>query len=411
MSENRIIGTENNDILSGTVLDDDIFALDGDDEITVTWGNNFVDGGDGDDKLIIDYSTSESEISFSIYHYFNGYSYSSWLDIYFPSIGSGNYVDFNNIENLVINSGSGHDFIDLGYDNSCDYEINTGAGDDFVYASLSNGIIDGGAGFDMLFLDFEQSQTGITSVLTDSHNGQYSNGEDTISFRNVEIIDVFGSNYDDVFMAVTGSSENKSMVNPIDSWIDGLDGQDLIVADYSLRTEDLKFSFNNRGSRDSIDVNSDLTQYSSSISFTGIESFTINSGSGDDEINLAYDNYADNEVNAGAGDDLIITGWGNDTMVGGSGNDTYFYDLKSGKDVILDSDGDKDLIIFGDAINFDNLSLDINNNDLIVSFDNFPREQLIINNYGNSFDSIENIQVAGEVYSLQEIIDQQSEIS
>ncbi|MEM8721801.1 MAG: hypothetical protein AAGE84_21295 [Cyanobacteria bacterium P01_G01_bin.39] len=57
------------------------------------------------------------------------------------------------------------------------------------------------------------------------------------------------------------------------------------------------------------------------------------------------------------------------------------------------------------------MSLDISNNDLTVSFNDFPQEQLIINNHGDSFDSIENIQVAGEVYSLQEIINQQSEIS
>ncbi|MEL6579439.1 MAG: hypothetical protein AAFQ14_06790, partial [Cyanobacteria bacterium J06621_12] len=66
MPQNQITGTENNDFLIDTILDDDIFALDGDDQIELGSGNDWVDGGAGNDKLTINYSESSEDLMFHL---------------------------------------------------------------------------------------------------------------------------------------------------------------------------------------------------------------------------------------------------------------------------------------------------------------------------------------------------------
>ncbi|MEM7590835.1 MAG: hypothetical protein AAF383_04845, partial [Cyanobacteria bacterium P01_A01_bin.83] len=308
-------------------MDDIIIALDGDDEIEVSSGNDFVDGGEGNDELIVDYSTSEEDLRVYLYNYLDGYSNNGYIEIYFPFAGNNNYIDFYSVESFVFNSGSGHDFIDMGYDNYSDDQVNGGAGDDVIFAGLGNDTIDGGTGLDVLRLDFAQSQTGVTSFLTDGNSGQYSDGVNTISFTNIESIDVMGSSYDDVLVAITGDSFNQSTMYPMGSWVDGFEGQDQLVADYSQSTEDLQLNLNSYGGSGSIDVYSNMSNYTSRIDFHNIESFAINSGSGHDNIELGYDNFSDDQVNAGAGDDFIRAGLGNDTIDGGTGLDVLRLDF------------------------------------------------------------------------------------
>lgn len=49
MAINRIEGTGNNDFLTDTISDDEIFAFGGDDRLEVSSGNDTVDGGEGND--------------------------------------------------------------------------------------------------------------------------------------------------------------------------------------------------------------------------------------------------------------------------------------------------------------------------------------------------------------------------
>ena len=362
--------------------------------------NSMVDGGEGYDQLVVDYSDRREGLMLML----NGYGDSGSIDVNSYMSGHNSRIDFNSIESFAISSGRGHDSIDLGYNNYSDDEVNAGGGDDFINAGLGNDIIDGGSGNDMLRLDFASSQVGVTSFLTNHNSGEYSDGFSTVEFSNIEAVDVIGSNYSDVLIAVASKSQNGSTMYPISSFVDGGEGYDQLVVDYSDRREDLMLMLNNYGDSGSIDVNSYMTNHNSRIDFNSIESFVINSGRGNDSIDLGYSNYSDDEVDAGAGDDFINAGLGDDTIDGGSGNDTFVYELGSGVDVISDFNGDNDTIIFGATINLDNLSLDFNNNDLTFSFNDSPEDLLVINDYLNSADSIENIQVAGQTYSIEEIL-------
>ncbi|MEL6788893.1 MAG: hypothetical protein AAFO76_16175 [Cyanobacteria bacterium J06607_15] len=74
MLPNKITGTENDDFLADTILDDEIFALDGDDLIELSSGDDFVDGGSGNDRLAINYSESNEDLMLNLQSYQNLYS-------------------------------------------------------------------------------------------------------------------------------------------------------------------------------------------------------------------------------------------------------------------------------------------------------------------------------------------------
>ena len=379
--------------------------------------NSMIDGGEGKDQLVADYSDRSEDLMFNFsssgyYDSYNNYSMSGSIDVNAYTNGNySSYLNFNNIESFVINSGSGHDTIDLGYDNFSDDQVDAGAGDDYISTGLGNDTVDGGSGFDVLRLDFTMVQNGVVSSLKDSNSGEYDDGFSTISFRKIEALEVMGSNYNDVLVALTSNNLFGSInPYPMNSMIDGGEGKDQLVADYSDRSEDLMFNFSSSGYYDSynnysmsgsIDVNAYTNgNYSSYLNFNNIESFVINSGSGHDTIDLGYDNFSNDMVNAGGGDDYISTGAGNDTIKGGRGNDVYIYE-GYGVDVISDSAGDNDTIIFGSGITLDNLSLNFDNSDLIFSFNDSPEDKLILENYVDSIDKIENIDIEGQIYTIE----------
>ena len=386
----------------GSSYDDVLVAVanESQNEPTMYPMSSWVDGGEGYDQLVADYSERTEDLMLMLNNYGFG---SGSIEANSYLSGYSSRIDFSNIEGFVINSGRGNDSIELGYDNYSDDEIDAGAGDDFINAGSGNDTIDGGSGFDRLVVDFAQSQTAVTSFLANDGSGQYNDGFNKVSFSNIEAVDVIGSNYDDVLVAVANKSQNEPIAYPMSSWVDGGEGYDQLVADYSDRTEDLMLMLNNYGfGSGSIEANSYMTGYSSRIDFNNIEGFVINSGRGNDSIELGYDNYSDDEIDAGAGDDFINSGSGNDTIEGGLGNDTYYYQLGYGNDVISD-EGGNDTIVLG-GVSLDNLSLDFNNNDLTFSFNDSPEDLLVISDYLNSADRIENIEVAGQTLSIEEIL-------
>ena len=82
MPQNQIIGTENDDYLLDSFSNDEILASNGDDEITTSSGNDVVYGDEGIDRLIVDYSTHDENIVFSLQDY-DSFNYDGSLHIDF----------------------------------------------------------------------------------------------------------------------------------------------------------------------------------------------------------------------------------------------------------------------------------------------------------------------------------------
>ena len=373
--------------------------------------NQMIDGSDGKDRLVVDYSDRSEDLELMLnsnggyYDGYNNYSMSGTIDTY--AYNSGNYtnqIDFNSIENFSITAGSGNDRLELGYENFSDDLVDAGAGDDFIKAGLGNDTIDGGSGFDVLELNYQNTLDGVTSFLTDSNSGEYSDGYSTTKFDNIESLNVIGSNYNDVLTALTNNNLPSMNPMPMNQTLDGGEGQDRLVADYGDLTEDLQINFYVYGNSGSVNVYAYQSgNYDSFFDFNNIESFELTSGKGNDIVDLGYDNFSHDLINAGEGDDIILASLGDDTIEGGKGNDRFIYELGHGTDVISDLSGN-DTIAFGTGINLDNISLDFEDNDLVISVNDSPGDRLIVKDYAITGNSIENIDLDGQIFSLEEML-------
>ncbi|MDI1360308.1 MAG: calcium-binding protein, partial [Methylobacter sp.] len=66
---------------------------------------------------------------------------------------------------------------------------------------------------------------------------------------------------------------------------------------------------------------------------------------------------AGNDIIGGQqGDDILIGGIGNDTLIGGTGQDTYIFNRGDGRDTVIDTEKDSNLI-FGEGISADDITL------------------------------------------------------
>lgn len=113
MTFNRIVGTDYDDILKGTIGDDSIFGWAGNDIISGNIGNDSISGGDGDDKISGDIGND------------------------FITGGTGNDYIFSNEGNDIISAGIGND------------RISDGDGDDKISGGLGRDILEGGLGKDV----------------------------------------------------------------------------------------------------------------------------------------------------------------------------------------------------------------------------------------------------------------------
>jgi Ca2+-binding RTX toxin-like protein len=83
----------------------------------------------------------------------------------------------------------------------------------------------------------------------------------------------------------------------------------------------------------------------------------------------------------GAGNDRLDGSLGDDTLIGGSGDDTYVY--TSGWDVVEESGGGNDTLVFGNGITFSQVASNLMKweNDLVLQVDGPESGEVILKNY------------------------------
>jgi len=121
-------------------------------------------------------------------------------------------------------------------------------------------------------------------------------------------------------------------------------------------------------------------------------------GSGADVLNGALGN---DTLYGGAGTDTLNGGIGNDTLMGGAGKDTYIFNRSGGRDTIIDSEKDSNLI-FGEGIaasditlRLGSLELDLGNGDQ-VHIDGFDSYDVFNSSSVNSFTFADGSQLSIE---------------
>ncbi|PSF38430.1 hypothetical protein C7H19_05445 [Aphanothece hegewaldii CCALA 016] len=353
---------------------------DGNDRLYPGDGINSVNGGAGDDTIEFDYSILTSSITITYTDINNG-----------GTVSTGD--TFQNIEAVILYSGEGNDRINLSATTSDSYidgglgndRIITGSGNDTIYGdvySYGNDTIDGGDGNDILYpgkgvdrvnggagndtlnLDYEYTGNPISITYTNINNGTSSTG---LTFRNIEAVILgLGDENDTINLSATTSdsqvygrggnnyiitgSGNDTLIGDVynsgNDTLDGGDGNDnfspgigndsvnggagddTLYIDYEFYyiTNPITLTYTNPSNGTS----------STGLTFKNIEAIVLDSGNGNDILNLSATT-SDSEVSGRAGNDYIILGSGNDTLYGSA---LYNYYSPDGNDTLDGGDGD-----------------------------------------------------------------------
>ncbi len=262
----NLLGSAYGDVLIGDAGDNDIDPGLSNGEIDV------VDGGDGLDRLTLNYSLSDYGTS----GVFGGFKY-GYLLRNDPDVTLRAQVNFTNIERLYVIGTSQNDTLFGGDVNEGDVFL-TGAGND---------VIDGGLGNDLIYAD-----DGNDVVIDQMVNGQFV------------------------------SNLVNSMIQ-----LDGGYGVDTLSVDLSTKTGNI--TFKGADPISAVEKSDQSLSFSDGSSITGFEIFkSIKTGSGSDS--LSQFGRVDNLFITGAGDDSVNSGLGKDTVDGGEGTDTLTIDYSQG---------------------------------------------------------------------------------
>lgn len=364
-------GSKHSDILTGDAGANDIApglsALPGD---AVSFDR--VDGGEGQDRLFIDYSSDDIGTGMDGGYFLGSTNAGFFLRRTSDNLNDLDAVSFTNIEQLnvigtikndIIYGGSGDDYILAGAGNDTIYggrgsnTILADDGDDFVIdqsdinRSLTNVIsvpgnsfinLDGGRGIDTLSINLsgkEYDGAAIRDISLISTNPLQENPNQLVTFSDGSRIsgfeifkDITTERGDDTLIQlgrvnntfITGRGSD--IINP-GLGIDVVDGgysdgnnNDLLIVDYSIEdigtgiTTTIDNSGTGRLYRRTLDDRDVLDE----VRFSNIERFNVNGTSKTDQ--LAGGQRSD-VLSGNAGDDLLTGNRGDDLLSGGDGND------------------------------------------------------------------------------------------
>ena len=360
MSEDRfIIGTFDNDTLTGHIGDDELLGLSGDDNIQGEDGNDVVEGGAGADKLyggagndILDGGAGDDELyggdgddiiiqSGSGTQLYDGgadvdtyvlklSNSTPWPEDFIGEVNlstgfSGAHLDPTNplndtvvnIENITLEGDI--DFIMTGDDGA--NIIITDDGDDIINGGAGNDTLDSGAGDDEIY-----GGDGDDTIVQSGSGKQYYDGGDGIDTYVLQMWN--WTTYPDGFVGevnlITGFSgahfvptnplndtvvnmENITLEGDVDFIMTGDDGANIIITD---------------GGDD-----------------------VISGGAGDDILDGGD---GDNVLNGGDGDDILHAAYGYNRLFGDAGNDRFEW---SGGDAYIDGGDGTDVLQLGGNLN------------------------------------------------------------
>ncbi|MBQ7567786.1 hypothetical protein IJT17_03175 [bacterium] len=329
--------------------DDNIYGGSGNDFIVDDYGYNNIYGRGGDDTIR---AAGDDFLGFGINNIFGGagndtiyggdvvdYIYGGEGDDKIYGGGAGDYINGGN-GNDTIEGGSGADT--LRGDGGNDYisggsgkdTIYGGAGDDLIYGNEGKDTIDGGAGSDVI-AGKEDEWGGSDKITTDEHDRVVTESTDVQMLRETmtdvkdeDIQLAFGTDGDDEINITSGGSDGSIIVS-----VNGEEKRYTAAEARSLIID------GGRGN-DNITVSEDVR---ANLHITGgAGDDRIQGGSGKDTI---YDNYGSNNIDGGAGNDVLMAhGLDSDgfstksnTIVGGSGND--YIEGGDGNDYLSGGDG------------------------------------------------------------------------
>ena len=295
---NQLTGGAGNDKLYGQSGNDSLSGGIGDDELHGWLGADTLEGGNGNDTL---YGQQDNDS-------LNGGDGNDLL------YGEGNGSPTGIFSNDTLMGGGGNDTLYGGF--GTDYLYGE-SGDDWVFGEFGNDSLDGGSGNDTLdggdgdddIVGWDDNDSLIGGLGNDTLNGM--RGDDILNGE-VGNDTLYGGDGKDQLNGGDGNDYLNGYMD--DDILDGGAGDDILFGQQSndvLRGGD---------GNDSLYGEDDGTQ--SQTYDGGRDNDSLDGGNGNDKI---YGGVGNDTLDGGVGNDTLDGGVGNDTFKGGDGNDTADY--------------------------------------------------------------------------------------
>ena len=236
----------------------------------------------------------------------------------------------------------GRNFTLQGYDGND--EIRGSYGDDILDGATGNDSLYGGGGNDTYIFG---RGYGIDTIYDDGGKLDTIEFKEGISMDDLEFVRISS----DVGEIRIKNSEDKIVLRRL--FDDSERVEQLRFADGTTRKlEDIRKKFAIINGTDKAEE---------LIAYDSVTGYTIYAGGGNDSIyggsnnDVIYGQEGYDSIRSGAGDDILEGGAGNDYLSGGAGNDTYVFGRGDGVDIIDDSEGGLDTILFKEGISKEDL--------------------------------------------------------
>jgi Ca2+-binding RTX toxin-like protein len=311
LGDDGITTGSGSDIVDAGLGNDTVITGGGTDVITVGGGIDTVDAGTEVDRLIVNYASSTTAVNTGL----GGSLAAGYSGIYVDIAGTSS-VNFQNVENFLVTSGSGDDIIVTG---DGDDGLIGGAGNDLLTAqggadTLIGGLgadtLDGGVGLDLA--DYSTSTVGVAVSLT----GAPGVGGDATGDLLFNIEGLNGSDFNDALVGDAGA--NVLSGGSGDDFLLGGAGADTL--DGGLGPDTVSYATSASRVFVSLTSGTGLGGDAEGDVLTGVERVV---GSTFDDA-LVGSSGAD-VLLGGAGDDYFLGGAGADYIDGGDGPDTASY--------------------------------------------------------------------------------------
>ncbi len=335
----RISGRDGDDTILGGAGNDRISGNDGDDTIDAGTGNDRVYAGDGDDTVIAGDGNDR------VYGWDGDDTIDGGDGNDYLSGGDGNDTLLGGDGNDRLSGGDGDDILDGGTGNDRmsggwgDDIVDGGDGNDYLSGSWGNDTLNGGEGNDYLHGgsgDDELNGGAGNDVMRGGWGDDVVNGGDGDDY----MTGYFG---DDVMNG--GDGDDRIIAGSGEDTVDAGDGNDYVSGGWG---DDI--------------VNG------------GAGNDHLRGSSGDDVVNGGDGN---DYIDGGSGDDIVNGGAGDDYLRGGyRGDDTFVFEKGFGNDYVADFRGG-DVLDFSDfEITFDDLTLTQDGRDTVITVDGFEDDSV-----------------------------------
>ena len=363
-----LIGTGPN-VGVGNVLSNQLLGNSGANLLDGKGGTDTMAGGDGDDAYVVE-SVGDTVIE---------QAGEGALDSVSSSVS---YTLSANVENLILTgsaaiTGTGNELDNVLTGNSAANVLTGGAGDDTYVIGVGDTVV-------------EAANHGADTVVSRLTHTLAANVEN-LSLVGFNAINGTGNELDNVLngrLNLAGNTLTGGAGN--DTYIIG--SGDTVVEDVGGGTDTVQTS-----------VTHTLGANVENLALTGAGAIN---GTGNSLNNELVGNNAANTLNGGGGHDSLRSGRGNDTLTGGNGNDTFLIGRIEGQDLVQDTSGTADKMLYDAGINPLDLVLSRHANDLRLAIHGSSDYVTVQNWYTSSGNRTETIEAGNGDTLLSTQVDQ-----